>query len=188
MRMFVGIPLTGEVAARLVRALDRLPLSAEDLRRLHPEGWHMTLQFLGNTTTAQMNCLLPRLAEISTSPIKVRIVEIGFLGHAILTGLVQDTPQLAQIAEQVMVASGTCGFPREDRRWRPHITLARKKGHTAQARSPHNRDLSKIRNKIDCEFFAREFVLYESFPEAQGSRYEARARFPLREPKAIKKA
>lgn len=182
MRMFVGIPLPPNTTMELAYAMNNISLPVEAFRRTRAENWHITLQFLGSATAAQMDCLVPRLAAISIPPIRVRIVEIGFLGHAIVAGLVRDTPVLGQLAEQIMAASISCGLPPEDRPFRPHITLARRKGRANHKRPPHNRELLKVRSKVDCEFLAEEFMLYESFPQAQGSRYETRARFPLRKP------
>ena len=92
---------------------------------------------------------------------------------------VRLTQELIELQQRVTAATELCGFVPEARPFNPHITLARSKGRARQS------GLRAVRAKLQGEprftrFVAREFLLYESFPGAEGSRYEIRERFALR--------
>lgn len=180
MSMFIGIPLAEAARVKLSRTVAVLSLPENDFRRSRPQGWHITLQFLGNVTQEQFECLLPRLAQVSVPSLPIQIRGLDLIGPSIVAARVEPSSALHNLFDQVAGATREYGFRIEDRPWRPHITLARAKARAnraAMARVRAMRDGHPAR--FECEFVAEEFFLYESFTEAQGPRYEVRARFPL---------
>ncbi len=92
--------------------------------------------------------------------------------------------ELLALEQRVTAATRPCGFEPENRPYTPHITLARGKGRhggrsLALVRNAMKRAKSPGENEIACSFTAEEFLLYESIPSPQDSRYEVRAQFPL---------
>ena len=150
-----------------------------------PKARHLTLQFLGNVDGMQLACLQTRLAAVHSPPVQVHIEDVGFFHHAdILLARVSPTAELLALEKRVTAATRPCGFEPENRPYTPHITLARGKGRhggrtLALVRNAMKRAESPGENEIACSFTAEEFLLYESIPSPQGSRYEVRARFPL---------
>jgi 2'-5' RNA ligase len=186
MRLFVGIPLADVVVRELAAVVARLRSPAADrkppvggLRWTAPESWHITLQFLGETTPEQYECLAARLGEVRSTSVAVQLGELGFFDRAgvfyVDTGLTQG---LVALEQRVVAATSKCGFVAESRPFHPHITLARAKG---QGRSADLRELGgKIRSQpAFTRFTAREFLLYESHLGPGGSKYEVRGRFGL---------
>jgi 2'-5' RNA ligase len=51
MRLFIGIPLEDRVTAELAALTGRLRSPDDGLRWSPAAGWHITLQFLGKTST-----------------------------------------------------------------------------------------------------------------------------------------
>lgn len=180
MRLFVGIPLTTEVIDELSTTLSRLRSLGDNLRWSSPETWHITLQFLGNTSADKYNCLAARLREVHSPPAPIALESLGFFDHAgIFFAGVRLTPGLQSLQHSVTVATHLCGFPTETRPYQPHITLARSKG---KLRPQGLRELKTRllhRQPQFTRFLADEFLLYESFLGPSGSRYEIRERFPL---------
>jgi len=102
------------------------------LRFQPPENWHLTLRFLGPVAAAPLEKLLRGAREALAS-------QQGFslrLGAAI--ALPERRPQvialsvgaeaddaLAQLAATLNDVAQQCGFESEDRRFLPHVTLAR---------------------------------------------------------------
>jgi 2'-5' RNA ligase len=86
------------------------------------------------------------------------------------------SPGLVALQKKVTAATSQCGFKPEDRPYHPHITLARNRGRENGVRvlKPRVGPAPEFAG-----FTASEFLLYESFPDSQGSRYEVRARFGL---------
>ncbi len=186
MRLFVGIPLADVVIRELAAVVARLRSPAADrnppvggLRWTAPECWHITLQFLGETTPEQYECLVARLGEVRAASVTVQLGELGLFDSAgvfyVDAGLTQG---LAALAQRVVSATSECGFAAESRPFHPHITLARAKG---QGRSA---GLRELRSRMSSQpaftrFTAREFLLYESHLGPGGAKYEVKARFGL---------
>jgi 2'-5' RNA ligase len=179
MRLFIGIPLAAAVLSELKAVSARLRSNADGLRWAAPETWHITLQFLGNTDPERYQCLVDRLGALRCPLVPVRLEELGCFDRAgIFFAGVGLTPELVSLEQRVTAATALCGFVAEARPFRPHITLARAKGHAG------GRALRELESRVHSQpaftrFVAREFLLYESHLAPSGSRYEIRARFPL---------
>jgi len=179
MRLFIGIPLAGVVNEEISSLIARLRPRAGSLRWTAPPSWHVTLQFLGNSTSDQLACLEKRLAEIQAPPVPIHLPGIGFFERAgVFYASVQLSSELTSLQQKVLAATAPCGYQPEDRPFHPHITLARAKGPAG------TRDLRSLQSTIRAEpafppFTAREFLLYESHLESTGARYDICARFPL---------
>ncbi len=179
MRLFVGIPLAASVIEQLEKISMRHRVEGDGLRWSTPESWHITLQFLGNTSETQYECVIARLRELHVPPVPVELDELGYFDRAgILFAGVTLTPELLALQQRVTAATLPCGFTPEDRPYRPHITLARSKGRRNAV------GLETLKAKIRQQpkfsrFVAEEFLLYESFTLPTGSQYETRERFRL---------
>ena len=190
MRLFVGIPLADEVVGELSLVVSRLRPVAGNLRWSKPESWHITLQFLGHSTPAQLESLGTRLADVRSLPVPVQLGKLGSFERAgVFFADVVVTQELAALQERVVDGTSRCGFFAESRPFHPHITLARKAGNQG-SREPGNENARSssltLRHLTEkpgpvrfTGFVAREFLLYESHLSSEGSRYEVRARFPL---------
>jgi len=176
MRLFLAIPLDEAVIAELTRLTARLRPSAPALRWSRPESWHITLQFLGNATPAQYDCLLARLAQLRSPPVPIRLTELGVFERAgIFYAGVALSPPLLALQERVLATTAPCGFEPESRLFHPHITLARSK---PPARATRLHSLIRVQPQFP-PFTAVEFLLYESHLSSSGSNYSIRHRFPF---------
>ena len=179
MRLFVGIPLDAVVVQELSSLVARLRRREDGLRWTAPESWHITVQFLGETGVNAYGCVAARLGEVRAGPVQVRLGELGFFDRSgVFVVEVQVSPELTALVERVTAATAGCGFEVEKRAYHPHITLARTKGHGKSS------GLDTLRTRLGQQpafsgFTAREFLLYESFLGAGGSRYEMRERYSL---------
>ena len=192
MRLFVGIPLADAVERELATVVARLRSKESGLRQSEsgarqsgglrwtvPQSWHITLQFLGNATPEQYECLAARLGKVRSAPVQVQLGELGCFDRAgVFFVDVMVTRELATLEQRVVAATGSCGFVAETRPFHPHITLARAKG---QGRVTGLRELGAgIRGQpAFTRFTARELVLYESHLGAGSAQYEAKTRFEL---------
>ncbi len=182
MRLFVGIPLSEAVHRELAAVVKRLRPRAGNLRWTAPESWHITLQFLGETARDGYECVVARLGEVRVAPVPIRLGALGAFDRAGVVHVdVEVTRELAQLQQRVMAATVQCGFAADARPFHPHITLARAKGR--QRGFGANTFGSLLEGTpVFSSFVAPEFVLYESFLEPHGARYEVRARFMLNGP------
>lgn len=179
MRLFVAIALVDEARAEVGAVVARLRPREENLRWTAPESWHITLQFLGNAGSEQLRCLTARLSEVRSAAPRIQLTAPGIFGGAgVLHVGVVLTPELAVLQQKVVAATGQCGFAAEERPFHPHITLARAKG------PGRARNMAVLGSQLESAsaftpFTAGEFLLYESFTEPRGARYEVRACFRL---------
>ena len=177
MRLFVGIPLAPEVVHQLSALCARLRSSGDGLRWSTPETWHITLQFLGNTSTEQYSCVAARLQELHLPRFPIQLDSPGIFDRvAVFFAGVRPTPALFALQRSVSKATEPCGFAPETRPYQPHITLARAKG--------QRESLAQLKSRLHSQpafssFVAQEFLLYESFLGPTGARHEIRDRFPL---------
>ncbi len=176
MRLFLGLPLSAEVLGELAAVSKRLRSNADRLRWTTPETWHITLQFLGETSRDAYDCIVPRLRELHLPSIPIHLEQLDIFDRAgVLFIGASVTPELLLAHQGVIAATSLCGFAAENRPFRPHVTLARSKGGPV---SPElKRELQ--RRPHFAPFVAREFLLYESFLGSAGARHEVRERFQL---------
>jgi RNA 2',3'-cyclic 3'-phosphodiesterase len=179
MRLFVGIPLATVTSDELAAISVQLRSAGDGLRWSAPESWHITLQFLGSASGEQCEALIARLGEVRRPPVPIQLEGLSCFDRAgVFFAGVRLTPELVSLQESVTAATKPCGFIPEARPYQPHITLARSKSRDQR------QGLMALQKKIRRQprftrFVAHEFLLYESFPGATGSRYEVRARFKL---------
>ena len=177
MRLFIGIPLPETVMGELAALMERLRSPGDGLRWSAAAGWHITLQFLGKTSEEQYACVVAGLRNIGFPLFEIQLEPPGFFERAgVFFAGVRLSPELVRLQELVIAATRPCGFEPEDRPYHPHITLARSKDGPRRLR-----DLkTKLAGGTEFSGFRGvEFLLYESFPEPSGSRYEIRERFGL---------
>jgi 2'-5' RNA ligase len=179
MRLFIGIPLAATVIEELSAITLRLQSEEDGLRWSSPESWHITLQFLGNTSAEQYNSLVPRLHALRLPRLSIRLDGLGFFDRAgIFFAGVRLSPELLALQEHVVSATTPCAFVPELLPFHPHITLARSKGQDRRQLLHHL--TPRIHREPDfTSFVTTEFLLYEAFLGAPASRYEIRERFPL---------
>lgn len=183
MRAFIAIDLPETVRSALRREQAAVRAVCPDARWTRPEGIHLTLKFLGEITEAQVREVteaLARPARIETFSVEVK--GFGFFPDArrprVLWAGVEASPALKQLAQEVEDSMQKLGFPREDRPFRPHLTLARFGNPRAQ---PALEDrLEEMRETLLGRFEVSEFFLFESKLSGAGAPVEYRkvARFP----------
>ncbi|HEX8713412.1 MAG TPA: RNA 2',3'-cyclic phosphodiesterase [Terracidiphilus sp.] len=179
MRLFIAIPLKSDLRTELATVVAQLRRPSDYLRWSQPNGWHITLQFLGNTGADKLDCLTARLSEVHSAAVPVRLGKLGSFDRAGVVYVdVEVTPELAALQQRITAATAQCGFIPEDRPFHPHITLARAKGGSQFRGLPAPRTGRENPPQFS-SFAAQEFLLCESFTEREGARYEVRARFAL---------
>ena len=196
MRIFIGIDLEAEVRARIARFLDGVQGFAPEARWVRPESLHITLKFIGEQKTEQLEAISERLRHVEGGAFEIRSAAYGFFPTAKAPRVfwigIQAGPQLAALAESIDVAVAELGVPREDRPYSPHLTLARAGGRSGSPKwrkgDGPNAAFATLEKRLaamgELDFgtmTAREFILYQSQLLPGGSKYTKLQRFPLRQ-------
>ncbi|MCA9045752.1 MAG: RNA 2',3'-cyclic phosphodiesterase [Planctomycetaceae bacterium] len=130
-RLFIAAPVPN--GALLRRKMTELASFRGGLRVIEGE-LHLTLKFLGDTPWERTAELSSRLLDIceSTPACSLTIRGVGAFPRVerprvVWVGVDPQKP-VVQLANSIETACTELGFPREDRPYRPHITLARVNG------------------------------------------------------------
>jgi len=133
-RLFVAVRLDRPRRQLLTRWCDQIRNAGWDTfgKWVHPEDYHVTLFFLGACKPEQVPYLQQQLSRVAgkQTPFSLRLAEIGVFGiprrpRILWAGVAGEIPALNALQKKVVQALTPIGFQREDRPFRPHITLAR---------------------------------------------------------------
>jgi 2'-5' RNA ligase len=167
-RLFVGIPVPGNVAGALAGLSRAGGLDLAGMRWTEPGKMHITLRFLGGAPDAAIERMSRRLETIRSSRFDV-VLEGAALFERVGVFLVkvQGSPSLLALQRLVAQAAQEAGFGPEDKPFQAHITLARvrrgtKLGGSAQQKKSVAR-LDALCRALPARRFAVEtMILYES--------------------------
>lgn len=181
MRLFTAIDIPEEIRDTLRATLARLKPKAK-LRWSKPENLHITTKFLGEVPAERLSAVIQALEAIPAGaaiPLEVRGIGWFPNPHAprILYAGIQAPEWLAQLHVRTDEALAAIGVPKENKPFRPHLTLARIDGRVELA------DLRQAIFELPTSqfgaFVAESFHLYESQTGGAGSVYTKLAEFPL---------
>lgn len=125
-RVFAAVVPPAEVVAALVMRLEPLSLPG---RPVPPANWHTTLRFVGKVQAVAYERWL---AEMNTAalpaPFPIAVTNLGAFprpARATVLWAAVEGETLADLAAVVDEAAGGAGLGREERPFRPHLTIAR---------------------------------------------------------------
>jgi 2'-5' RNA ligase len=165
-----------QALAALVRELRGRP-DGDAVRWVQPEGYHVTLRFLGNVPTAEVPALAKSVEGALAGSLRFSVT-LGAT-HAfpsarqprVVVIQLEPAAPLAALAERVEAGVVAAGLPAEKRRFRAHLTLGRVRGRRLPALAGPVADAGALE--------VGEVVLFQSDLGADGSRYTPLAQLPL---------
>ncbi len=195
MRLFVGIHIDEEIRRRITTFMDGVRGFAPDVRWVGSETFHITLKFIGEYAENSLERLVDALHAVRGMSTTISFRETGFFptpraARVFWVGMEYDE-HLRMLAGAVDDATAVLGIAREEREFKPHLTLARAGSGRPQwkagdrANSAFRRLQEKLAVLPQPEFgtmAAHEFFLYESKLSPAGARYTKLERFALEEP------
>lgn len=181
MRLFTAIDIPDSLRDDLTALQDADALAA---RWSDPEQFHVTLRFIGDVSEEQ-----PRqpsgyeeaLAEVDADPVHcdpygLDVLPSRRLPRVLMLGL-ERTDSMMALYNAVTDVLEAEGLDPEDRKYRPHVTIARLDDVDRDA----VHDFLRAQNDRSFPAFeAEQFVLYESTLMPDGAIHEPRATYPLR--------
>lgn len=181
MRAFIAIDLPQTIQAALGQAQAAFRAACPDCRWTRPEGIHLTLKFLGPIPDEQVRAVTTALAALGPfEKFSVHVTGFGFFPDSrrprVFWAGLEAPPALEELAKRVEDALNKLGFPREERAFAPHLTLARFKTPRAQPRLK-----ALVEEQVERSlgrFEVSEFFLFESKLSPHGAEYRKVVRFP----------
>lgn len=134
MRLFIAIELPEDLKREIAKVQEQLRTAGAHAAWTRPEGIHLTLKFLGEVDEAKTASITDALAGAcrGRGPLRLEIAGAGAFPNVkaprvLWLGLSGDNEKLAALQAAVEDAMANLGFEREDRKFSPHLTLARVK-------------------------------------------------------------
>jgi RNA 2',3'-cyclic 3'-phosphodiesterase len=177
-RLFIALPVDDENSViSLKNSLGFLKKFNSSLKIVSPENYHITLKFFGAVNAGVSDTLIKDFSLIAgLKKIEYRIDTIGAFPSrdnpsVIWAGLKCDEKPLDELIKSVEALSSLHGFPPEERKFLPHLTLARVRRETKVSHELIDFIKDKI-NILSVSSVFRELVLYESILKKTGPEYK----------------
>jgi RNA 2',3'-cyclic 3'-phosphodiesterase len=176
MRLFVGIAIPPDIGEKLWSLTGGMP----GARWMPQETYHLTLRFLGDAGRAQAEELNAILSTVEMPGFELALSGIDYFGRAsrprVLWAGVDPSLPLHQLARKIDRAARQAEFPREDRAFTPHVTIARLQETSLVEVMAFVQQKALFRAP---PFQVKHFTLFESRPGAGAPAYIPLADYPL---------
>lgn len=184
-RIFIGFDISDEARQRAEAHIKELRKAAPDVRVgwEKPEKLHVTVKFLGDVDEGRLASLSRMIEGVAADhrSSRVKLIGTGVFPNdrqprILWLGIENNDAELSLIAASVEQACSELGFKLEDRKFKPHVTIAR-------IRDPQKgRPLAAmhLRSGFEpVEFAVSQIVVYESKLGPGGSAYAILTRHSL---------
>ncbi len=177
-RLFIALPVEDSVRANLARV--GTAADARGVSWVKPENLHVTLAFLGTVEEHRIDDVEDAAfaaTEGFVGPLRLAAQGIGAFPNdrrakVLWAGLTGDVPTLIKLQAALANELRAAGFELDDKRFHPHITLAR-----LRVPQPVPNRLARLQEYG--EWSVGELQVVESRLHPAGARYVVRADVPL---------
>ena len=129
-RLFVAVPVSRPISTTLTEWVHLHKAKLPFRKWTHPADYHITLQFLGDTTAPVLSKLIESLQQVSYEPFTLSLDKIGTFGpkaspRILWASVLDQDSALKQLQQYITERTAPLGFAPEMREFRAHLTLAR---------------------------------------------------------------
>jgi RNA 2',3'-cyclic 3'-phosphodiesterase len=165
-RVFFALWPDDDLRAALLGARDGAAL--EHARIIHPNDLHLTLVFVGDVAPERLECIEAAGDDVALGCFELALRRAESWPRQRLLVAVPDAapPPLCELVSQLQQNLLACGVEPEPRRFRPHVTLARRAARAAQ-------------QPLTIDWPVRRFVLARSALGGGGGGYQLLRSWPL---------
>ena len=130
MRLFVALEIPRAVRDNLATLIKDLRIAAPKARWVRPENIHVTLKFIGEVLPDKLENIRGALSNVrSERSVELNFHGLGYFPNAkrpsVLWAGIDASPNLPSLAGDIDCSLEKLGFPREQRAFVPHLTIAR---------------------------------------------------------------
>lgn len=189
LRLFIAVELTPGLRQAIASLQEDLKhqLAPRAVRWTNPDGIHLTLKFLGDTASDQVEAVSHGLAAAATgfAQFQFQVAGMGCFPNprrprVLWVGVPEVPGELAGLQRATDLQMHKLGYPKEDRPFRPHLTLGRVNDRISTAEREHlSRLLAQTRVGTLGTVPVSEVTLFQSDLKPTGAVYTALSRAPL---------
>ena len=176
-RLFTAVDLPDEIKESVCRVCSGIP----GVRWVEKDLLHLTLRFIGDADSPLFARIREGLAGVEVTPFELSLQGVGRFppkrDPRVLWVGVEMTETLARLQHLVEQALMKCGLAPEERKFSPHITIARLKDTPLP---PVAAFLDKNHLFSTPPFPVTEFYLYSSTLTPHGAIHRREATYPLK--------
>lgn len=183
-RTFVAIDLDPALRAEIVKLERALESAGVRPKWIRPENLHFTLKFLGEISGEAVTRVRAAAREAAggMEPFGITLESVGAFPNlrrpqVLWVGVGEGRERLESLAAAVEERLSRERFPRERRRFAPHLTLARIRD--AGSLGDLSSALQAFRGDSPGSQVVRAMIVYESRLSPSGATYEALEEVPL---------
>ena len=185
MRTFIAIELDPGIKRTLSDFLRRLKkLAPRNISWIRESGMHLTLKFLGEVDEGRVPIVQTLMNDVAAAspafPLKLK--GTGFFPPQAKVPRVlwigtEEQPAILNLEEKLVSGLERLGFAREDRPFRPHLTLGRVRH--ASGLGEAIAELEKNRETAFGEMVVTRITLFKSVLKSTGAEYSVLGEGPL---------
>ena len=170
----MALDLPQEIRGALLPPVEKLKPLVTAARWSRPEALHVTLKFIGNIDAGKLDPIRAALATVrSDAPVEMRVRGMGFFPderrpHVLWAGI-EASANLAPLAAAIERTLEPLGIPREERKFSPHLTLARLKD--SRGAEKLVRAAGEMKSLDFGSARETQFHLFESHTKPSGAEY-----------------
>ncbi len=184
-RVFLAADPPSEILERIAAIQRELKKTVQgSIAWVRPEGIHLTLKFFGNIAPEQAEAVAAEVrgSVTGTASLSLRSRSLGVFPdlrrpRVIWLGLDGDVAPLGALQKKIETGLETCGFAREERPFRAHLTLARIKD--GRGLVGLEQALKNPRLQEAGDFVVDKLTLFRSELTPKGAIYTGLATFPF---------
>ena len=183
-RSFIAIEVPQPLLARMGEIQRELRRMETGVNWVRPEGIHLTLKFLGSVSTEELEKLARGIGPLvaARNPFELRIHGLGCFPSSrsprvIWVGIDRGSGEVSSLQKAIEDTAAEAGFPREERPFKPHLTLGRVR--TPIGRSSFIPEMEKHKEVEIGTFLAQDVYLFKSELKPSGAVYTKLQTFPM---------
>jgi len=185
MRSFIAIDLDKEIKKTLIVLIEKLAREKQNIKWVRQTGMHLTLKFLGEIKEEKISEIenISRNVTRNYRPFSLKIKSTGYFPHekrnprVLWTGIEADE-SLISLQKQLEEELEKIGFPREKRKFHPHLTLGRVKSTSFLQETIQ--ELEKYKESVFGEMTVRKIIFFQSILKYSGAEYKIISEFLLK--------
>jgi len=176
-RLFIALEIPDDISTDLAFMQGGL----ENARWVERSAFHVTLRFIGEADGVQEATIHDALGQIKAKPFSISLAGISSFGNrkprSVWAG-VPENEKLYHLQEAIERACIKAGLEPEQRKFTPHVTIARLKDGIRRQVEAYTASHNLFRTD---PFDVTRFILFSSKPSRGGGPYVAEQTYPLEE-------